>query len=300
MINPLCHICHTPADFLLEKDGFNEYLCSKCKLSFVYPEPTALWLKEKVYSYESGYQGNKQADLSIVVQEKRFVKILDFISKEKPRGKILDVGCSNGQFMYWAKHRGFEASGIEINKRTADIAKQNGFAVHQGFVETAPYDKQSFDVVYLGDVIEHVTNPRNFVSSALTFLKPGGLLLISTPNMNCWWSNTTLFFYKIYGIPWSSATPPHHLFQFSQSNLDRLVAENGLNNVHTIFTRPPSLRYELGSLHLWGKYKKDKTYKSLCFMVFSFAVYTLTYGLNMLFKPFLKKDFRMICFYRSV
>ncbi len=298
-MNPTCHICSTASEFLMNKDGFDEYLCPVCGLSFVFPQPGAEWLKKEVYSYESGYQGNKRNDLAARPEDSKSRQTLDFLVEKKNAGTLLDVGCSNGQFMFWAKQKGFSCTGVEINARTASIAEANGFAVHRGFLDTAPFDKESFDVVYLGDVIEHVNDPRKFIKTAGKFLKPGGFIVISTPNMDCLWAGATLRFYKIFGIPWAAATPPHHLFQFSYSNLNSLMAEQDLKPVYSVFTRPPRLKYELGSLHLLKRFKKRKTFGNFIFMVFSFAIYSVAHFINNIISPLLRKNFQMVVFYEK-
>jgi len=297
-MNPKCYICGSDSVFLLKKDGFDEFQCLKCKLSFVHPQPTADWLKSDVYSLESGYQKNKSQDLSKELPGKRYGRVLDFVTKEKLNGNLLDVGCSSGQFMYWARQRGFNCRGVEINKRTAEIARQNGFEVFNGFLQEAIFERGSFDVIFLGDVIEHVNNPRDFLKDAVSFLKTDGLLVISTPNVNCFWSKYTLLLYKLFKIPWTSATPPYHLFQFSFENLNLLTSEFELKNAKTFFLPPPSLRYELGSLHLLGKWKKDKTVFNLIFMLFSYTAYVVAYALNLAIYPFHRKDFQMSAVYK--
>lgn len=296
---PLCHICHIPSHFLMRKDGFDEHICPKCDLSFVFPQPEAEWLKDNVYSLESGYQGNKKADLALEAIPQRYKKALEFLKSKKQSGSLLDVGCSNGQFMYWARENGFECKGIEINKRTAVIAVQNGFEVFTGFLEEAPYTRKSFDVVYLGDVIEHVNDPRRLIMTANSFLKENGMLVFSTPNMDCFWSRSTLLLYKLFVIPWSSLTPPHHLFQFNFDNLGLLLGEIHLKSTFSIFDSPARLAYNLGSLHVYKHFKQNKTLGRFLFMCFSYGVYTLLYGINVMLKPFLDKDFQMIVFYEK-
>lgn len=297
--HPLCNICHTPSDFFMKKDGFDEYKCPNCQLSFIFPQPTALWLKDKVYSFESGYQGNKKMNLS-VSEDKRGRDIFNFLIEKKPhRGTFLDVGCSSGQYMYWARQRGFSCAGVEINKRTADIAIANGFNVFQGFLEDAPFEKESFDIIFLGDVIEHVPDSRALIKTCVSFLKKDGILVISTPNVDCFWSDTTLGLYKLFKIPWTSATPPHHLFQFSFYNLNLLLKEQDFSHAHSLFAKPISLKYELGSLHLYKRVKKEKTIGSFLYMLFSFSLYVVIYELNALAKPLLTKDFSMAVFYEK-
>lgn len=292
-MNPSCHVCSAPAHFLTKKDGFDEYLCLKCSLSFVYPQPDASWLKEEVYSFKSGYQSNQRQDLSQSKLDPRIAQALDFVATEKSGGTLLDVGCSAGKFMYAARKKGLRPSGVELNKRTADMARANGFEVHQGFLDSCPFPKKSFDVVYLGDVIEHVNDPRAFVAECAGFLKDDGIMAITTPNMDCLWSKATLWLYTTFGIPWSSLTPPHHLFQFSYGNLNRLLGESGWQPVQSFFDGPISLRYELGMLHLYGNWKKKRTVGSFIFMGFSYVLYTIVFGFVKLVNPLLRKRFGM-------
>lgn len=298
-MNPKCHICNAPSNFFMNKDGFDEYLCLKCGLSFVYPQPETDWLKNEVYSYKSGYQANKTFDLSAIKEDRRIRKIFKYLVRVKPGGKILDVGCSNGQFLYFAKKNGFGGVGVELNKRTAEMARENGFEVYNGFLETSPFVKKSFDIAYIGDVIEHVSEPQKFIETAKQFLKNDGIVVISTPNTDCLWSQLTLGFYRWFRIPWAVVTPPHHLLQFGLGNLNLLLKNNGFSLDHSFFFKPPSLKYELGSLHLWKRYKKFPSVSNLFFMIFAFLLYTFAYVLNILVKPFLSKDFHMICFYRQ-
>lgn len=296
-MNPKCHICGAEARFFMKKDGFDEYICNRCDFSFVYPQPEAEWLKNEVYSLESGYQANKNKDLSILKEDKVSKKILDFLSKTKPNGNLLDVGSSSGQFMYWARERDFDPKGVEINKRTADIAQSNGLDVYEGVLEDAPFERGNFDAVFIGDVIEHVNDPRSLIKASEEMLKPDGLLIISTPNVDCFWSRSTLILYKLFKIPWTSATPPHHLSQFSVNNLNMLMKEAGFSLIKPIFSKPPSLKYELGSLHLYKKWKATRRISDLLYMVMSFGIYSIMYYLNALLGLFLRKDFRMIMFY---
>lgn len=296
---PLCPVCTTPASFLMQKDGFDEYLCPICHLSFVFPQPEAHWLEKEVYSYESGYQSNKKADLAALPVDEKSKKILDLLVQRGSPGRLLDVGCSNGHFMFLAREKGFSCIGVELNVRTADIARANGFDVYGGFLEDAPFEKGSFDVIFLGDVIEHVNNPRALVAACAVLLKLSGTLVVSTPNMDCFWSRATLDLYRWIAIPWAPATPPHHLFQFNLDNLNRLLGGEGFSVAESFFVGPPRLMYNLGSLHLFKVFKKEKTLKNFFYMLLAFTLYTVLYGLNTVGSPFLKKDFGMVVFYKK-
>jgi 2-polyprenyl-3-methyl-5-hydroxy-6-metoxy-1,4-benzoquinol methylase len=296
---PTCFICGSSSSFLLNKDNHDLYRCSSCKIVFVCPQPTAEKLAHDLYSYESGYQSNRVEDLSKMEEQQRVKIIFDYFNKFKPKGAILDVGCGNGQMMYWAKKRGFEPSGVELNKRTADHAKEKGFNVYNGFLENAEFPKNSFDFIFLGEIIEHVNNPRSFIKDCSKYLKSGGLIGITTPNLDCMWSKTTFLFYKYFKIPWSSVTPPYHLFQFSTSNLDLLMNQEKFSLVKESFTRIPPLKYELGMLHLLGRYKKSRKITDILFMIFSYGLYVITHTIFKILHPVMKKDFQMIRIYRK-
>ena len=301
MTNPKCHICDTNSFFLLNKDNFDLYECPNCRLVFVWPQPTQEFLTNNYYSLESGYMSNRaRQDLSKDKEQDRVKFIFDIFEKNKKNGIMLDVGCGNGQMLYWAEKRGIKGKGIEINKRTADRAKEYGFDVWNGFLETAPFERESFDFIFLGEIIEHVNNPREFVDKCSSFLKRGGLIGITTPNIDCPWSKTNLWLYKIFGIPWSSVTPPYHLFQFNPNNLDILMKESGFDLIASKFLRIPPLKYELGMLHLLKRYKKTKKLKDLFFAIFSYGIYTINHLIFRMLHFVFDKDFQMVRVYKKV
>lgn len=300
-MKPSCHVCNFESNFLLKKDGFDLYKCPQCELVFVYPQPSKETLAKDFYSYESGYMSNRaRQDLSKDKEASRVKFVFDEFSKYRKAGIMLDIGCGNGQMMYWAKNRGIDSKGVELNKRTADRALEYGFDVFIGFLEDAPLVKNSFDFVFLGEIIEHVNNPKQFIKDCSSFLKPEGLIGITTPNIDCAWSKTTFWLYKIFGIPWSSVTPPYHLFQFNPDNLDRMMNGLGFTFVSGSFIRIPPLKYELGMLHLLKRYKSTKKIKDLLFMIFSFVLYTITHTIFKLLHPVMKKDFQMQRVYKKI
>ena len=194
----------------------------------------------------------------------------------------------------FCKTKRVETHGVELNELTARIAIANGLNVHTGTLQDARYEDNFFDVVFLGDIIEHVPNPRELLIESKRILKKDGMLIVSTPNLDSFWARATFKLWKWFKIPWSVLTPPHHLFQFSKDNLKLFLANNGFSSVAAWYRPPPTLMYEIGSLHLWGKFKREKTFKNFFFMLFSFAVYTKLYVLDLLVTPFKQKDFGMI------
>lgn len=302
-MNNNCIICGVESSFLLNKDGFDLYKCPKCNLAFVNPQPNNDFLKDNVYSYESGYQSNKAKDLSKVKITSSYKKIFNYLTKNNIKGSILDIGCSNGEFLYHAKKLGFNVEGIELNKRTAEIANSNGIKVHIGTIDTVSLNNK-YDCIFLGDIIEHVSDPKAFLIKSANLLKPGGLIIISTPNLDCFWSKSTFLLYKLFKIPWSSLTPPYHLFQFSFKNLIDLAEKNNIKYLSSWYTGRPRLMYELGSLHLVKKIKNLKGYKKIFYSIYtiiSFTLYSILYSISSVFSiiRLTRKDFAMVIVFKK-
>ncbi len=293
-----CMICKVETEPFMEKDGYHFQKCSLCGLVFVFPQPQKEMIVGKLYSEGSGYQGNKSKDLSNTEPTVNQKKVLNWLATRK-KGKLLDIGCSNGEFMWLAKKAGFDTSGVELNKRTADIARNNGLDVFCGTLDEGAFPSGSFDYIYMGDLIEHVSDPLATLSEAKRLLRPGGTIIIVTPNLDCFWSMATFRLYEWFGIPWASLTPPYHLFQFSRYNLNKMLAGNGFTMVANLFGSQLRLRYELGSLHLLKRFKARKDSRSFLFMVMVFALYAILYAIDRATRPFHRTDVSVIGVYRK-
>ncbi|MEI6296929.1 MAG: class I SAM-dependent methyltransferase [bacterium] len=284
--------------FLLKKDGFSVFKCQKCDLSFVFPQPTPDMLRGSVYSGK--YQANKIAELKKVALDSKKIRIIDYIKANIQKGKkILDIGCSNGEFIFKLKEIGYECFGVELNKGTYEIAKNNGLNVQNCILEEAGFKDSFFDVIFLGDIIEHVADPDNFIRECRRILKSEGIIIISTPNMDCFWSKSTLILYNIFGIPWSSVTPPYHLYQFSVDNLDLLMKNFNFIVKDGWFSGPPVLKYELGQTHVWGNFKRDKSLGNIVKLLLTAILYPALYSINILTAPLNQKDFGMVRVYKK-
>lgn len=105
------------------------------------------------------------------------------IKKIKPNGRFLDVGSNMGFFLRKAKQAGFDAEGVEPSPALAKIARENwGLTIHNSFLEKANLPKNSYDVISLIDVFEHVSNPKQLLKACDDILKPDGIIAIKVPN----------------------------------------------------------------------------------------------------------------------
>ncbi len=101
---------------------------------------------------------------------------------------VLDVGCSTGYLARRLVERGATVIGLEADERAADEARGVCEQVLVGDVETMelPFGEASFDLILCGDLIEHLRDPESFLGRVRPFLRPGGRLVLTTPNVANW------------------------------------------------------------------------------------------------------------------
>ena len=291
---PICDLKYI--SFFSERDNCIFLQCDNCNLVFMNPLPDAQELIDNFYSKESGYHCKLVKNLEKIKRyDKKFIKIIDTLNNFKATGNLLDVGCANGEFLFLAKKYGFNAYGVEANTYTANIATSNGLNVFNGTLEEAKFKDNYFSVIYLGDIIEHVVDPVSLLRECKRILKKEGIIIISTPNIDCFWVKATQFVCYWFKLPWSVLLPYYHLYLFSEANLKKCMHKLNFEILEIKYNNV-SLRHELGGTGLFKKYKNTKSVKMLIYTISVFSVYTIIYAFSFLFKPFFKKNFEMIVF----
>jgi 2-polyprenyl-3-methyl-5-hydroxy-6-metoxy-1,4-benzoquinol methylase len=139
-----------------------------------------------------------------------------------PKGvRVLDIGCGYCESLAYHKARGCEAHGVEADANAKAIADHFGYDVHIGLFDPSRYQPEYFDFVTLDQVIEHVTDPRGFLSGVARVLKPGGTVVISTPNPGG-------FGRRIFGRRWIHWHIPYHLQHYTRRSIALLARHAGL------------------------------------------------------------------------
>jgi O-antigen biosynthesis protein len=132
-----------------------------------------------------------------------------------PPGRVLDVGCSTGYLAERLQKRGSTVIGIDMDERAAELARRFCEAVYVGDIETMelPFEPGSFDAVVCGDLIEHLRAPQAVLARLRPLLRPGGRLVLSTPNIANWAMRLGLLFGRFRYTDWGILARTHtHLF----------------------------------------------------------------------------------------
>lgn len=130
-------------------------------------------------------QGRELARRQSVARQ-RLARISALLGKAAPQTRVVDVGCSRGQFVAAAIAAGYAAEGVEPAPRIAEAARAAGVPVRTGLLEDQRFADSTFDALTLFEVIEHLRAPLPLLAECRRVLKPGGILLISTANAESW------------------------------------------------------------------------------------------------------------------
>lgn len=101
-------------------------------------------------------------------------------------GVVLDVGCASGGLLAALGERAGRREGIEVDHAAAARAEQFADAVHVGSIEDLDLPADTFDVVVLGDVLEHLVDPAAALARIRPLLRAGGCVVVSLPNVGHW------------------------------------------------------------------------------------------------------------------
>jgi 2-polyprenyl-3-methyl-5-hydroxy-6-metoxy-1,4-benzoquinol methylase len=188
----LCSLCNSDNDpkdsEIFSKFGFPYVMCKTCSLVYPNPRPKTEFIEEQ---YVNGRFSKSFADIYLPSSEYRMKTIFkerveEIIMPRVNSGSILDIGCSSGHFLKVAYDHGFEVHGIEPNPKMVEYStKELGLPnIHNGTTDNIELGENTFDVVTLWDVIEHVEDPSSLLSYAFKVLKPRGWVFAYTENFN--------------------------------------------------------------------------------------------------------------------
>lgn len=215
-------------DLLLERLNVKATLvrCRQCGLVYQNPRPTLAEMGEHYPpEYEPYVDHAAQPKRNWLLQkaiQHGTNKRCRFVTRHKPSGRLLDIGCAMGGFLLGMRDLGgWTVAGVEVNHAVAAAARQrHGLEVFAGTLDEAAYPAASFDAVTLWDVLEHLHDPGQTLTEIHHVLQDEGIVVIRVPNLASW--DATLF-----GTAWAGLDAPRHLYIFTPESLTALLEKAG-------------------------------------------------------------------------
>ncbi|MDP4199491.1 MAG: class I SAM-dependent methyltransferase [Bacteroidota bacterium] len=232
-----CDLCGADAPRLrYEKRGFRIVECSRCGMVYTNPRLKGAKIGEL---YDADYfQGhgfdqsvNYVRDVDEFGEHKASYDLHDWdldtiqtmLAKPSARS-LLEIGCGTGVFLAKAKAHGFDVHGLELSEYAAGFVRNMGIPVDTKSIEDADFPQNSWDVIVMREVIEHLPHPLESLKTIHGWLKPGGVLFMATGNYNCPER-------KIKGKDWFYFMPEGHLYYFSNRTMRKYLRTAGFRTI---------------------------------------------------------------------
>jgi SAM-dependent methyltransferase len=240
-----CALCGaTFARRYLTKFGYRIVKCWRCGLVYCNPRLSAAATDQR---YNAEYFRNEYlpsvrppagSDERQFLTD-RFTPAIRLLEKSGAvHGRLLEIGTGAGFFLKAAANAGWQAHGLELSAEAAAYARERlGLDVRQIPAEEMPFEPGSFDAAAMFEVIEHLRDPVAVLRAARRAVRPGGVLVLSTPNLNALsrWG---------LGKQWAVLSPAEHLYYFSERTLSATLIKAGFSRVEFVREFEPWLLYE--------------------------------------------------------
>lgn len=210
-------------DTLFTKGGFTFVRCVVCEQVFSNPQVREDLVEDE---YRTGNSNDIWVDVllserQLAIDTTKFQELLDELEPYRGGGRILDVGCSIGLFLHLAEERGWTAHGTEFSEKALLYARETyGLDVVDTPLEERNWEDESFDVITLNSVIEHVNEPRALFAEIRRLLRPGGALYVITPNVES-------LACRVLHERTATFDGRNHLVYFSSRTLTRMLETSG-------------------------------------------------------------------------
>jgi len=233
---PLCPVCgkqdfrteFSVTDFFVSGEKFPVIRCLNCgfRLTGKAPGPgeSGRYYQSESYISHSNTRKGMVNRLYHIVRRVMLKKKAEFVKKTTGLsiGTLLDIGAGTGHFLYVMQQSGWNVSGTEKDTKARKFSSE-----HWG-IELLPDEglfslpDQSFDVITLWHVLEHLHSPLDYLKKASALLKPAGSLIIALPN-------PASFDAQHYREYWAAWDVPRHLWHFQPENIEKLALKAGFS-----------------------------------------------------------------------
>lgn len=250
----VCPVCFKGTDFRFVENWaetqptkksvkWTLYECSNCGVQFWFPFRQA---ERTFYDPEESFEATerkKDLVISFLLNSASITPWnhrLFYIDKLKKDGRLLDVGCADGKFLRKCRKLGYKVYGLEINRHKAEALRQDGIECFPDYLDrfvSSWRDRKEdlFDCVTAFEVLEHVTNPLDFLKDINTLLKSGGIFVASVP-----FRGRAKFFED-------GDHPPNHFTRWDERSLTKILEKAGFK-VSGVHKRPLSVYTVAGNI----------------------------------------------------
>ena len=261
---PACPVCGA-TDFAQFAVGFDYELltcanpwrfvqCRACRHVWLNPRPAVAELgvvyPPTYYAYNYGTINPIARRAKEMLDRRKIAKIVRHCPTA-PKS-YLDVGCGDGRFLRVMEQMSVPRAGLyglELDKRVVERLRGQGYGgvYCERAEDVSTFPEGGIDLVTMFHVIEHVDNPGTVIGRVRRWLSPGGVFALETPNLD---SLDARLFQRTY---WGGYHIPRHWNLFTPGSISRLLTDNGLEVMATVFQTGHS--FWMYSLHHAVRYK---------------------------------------------
>lgn len=218
-----CLVCGSEQSrYVGQKNHFDLWKCRHCQAIFTCDSAQQEVLQEL---YDHYYDGAHFEIHPVVTHS--LERVVFSFERFRHTSKILDIGFGEGGLLQIAERQGWQGYGTEISPRSLAYGKNQGWIVTENADQDSRFTPQGFDVVTMIELLEHVPNPQQILQAAAGWLRPGGLLYLTTPNarsLNQRW----------LGLEWSVVCPPEHLVLWTPKGLRHALTNAGFQDLRIL------------------------------------------------------------------
>jgi len=219
-------------DYTVSQSDFKIVECSKCSHRYTQDIPDAHEIGP-YYKAES-YISHTDTKSDLISKLYHTVRTITLKGKRnlvkkysgKSNGKILDVGCGTGAFLFTMKQAGWDVEGLEPDSTASKIAADKYGIITQDPGKLYQLPIAQYDAITMWHVMEHVHDLQGYCATLKKLLKPNGVLFVAVPNY-------TSYDAKKYQEYWAAYDVPRHLYHFSPKSMDILMQQHGMKIVAT-------------------------------------------------------------------
>jgi 2-polyprenyl-3-methyl-5-hydroxy-6-metoxy-1,4-benzoquinol methylase len=230
-----CALCGAnDTERLYTKWGWGIERCRRCALVYAHPRAPehailARYSRDYFWNEYLPAAGAPGGHVDAELYDRHHAPMLALIRAHAPGARrLLEVGTGAGLFLNAAARAGWQASGLELSNEGATFARERlGLDVRQERAETMSFAPGTFDVAVMFDVIEHLFDPRAVLEATRVALRPGGILVVATPNFDA----LSRF---VLGPDWAVLSPLEHTYYYTERTLAAMLTACGFSRTHAV------------------------------------------------------------------